>query len=438
MSISKNEAWDIFPIKELCLGIYDGPHATPEKTLSGPVFLGISSLSKGRIDLSKSENLSEDNFKKWTRRITPQSNDVVFSYETRLGEAALIPEGLRCCLGRRMALMRPNLSKVDPQFLLYAYLSPEFQNTVRERTIHGSTVDRILLTEFPEYPITVPPLPEQKAIARILGALDDKIELNQKMNQTLEAMAQAIFKSWFVDFDPVRAKMAGQQPVGMDEATAALFPDSIEDSVLGEIPKGWTVSTIGESVKVFGGSTPSTKNPAYWDGGNIHWATPKILSSIENHVLLSTERKITDLGLKEISSGLLPKGTVLLSSRAPIGYLVISEIPVAVNQGFIAMVCNQQLSNHYVLHWTKENMNIIKGRANGTTFMEISKSNFRSIELIVPEPEILESFTKKVSLLHEKVVSNLQESANLCTLRDTLLPKLMSGELRVPEGATSI
>lgn len=179
--------------------------------------------------------------------------------------------------------------------------------------------DRLLGIE-----VTLPPLSEQRAIAHILGTLDDKIELNQQMNRKLEAIAQAIFKSWFVDFDPVRAKMEGRQPVGMDAATAALFPNSFEESPLGEIPKGWRVSSIGESVRVVGGSTPSTKEPTYWEGGTICWVTPKDLASLSSSTLLDTERRITELGLQQISSGLLPKGTVLLSSRAPIGYLPIA------------------------------------------------------------------------------------------------------------------
>jgi len=134
--------------------------------------LGISSLVAGRIDLAASEHLSEEDYVTWTRRVTPNPDDVVFSYETRLGEAARIPDGLKCCLGRRMALMRPDPTRVNARFLLYAYLGPQFQETIRQRTIHGSTVDRIPLVQFPRFPICVPQLPEQNAIAAILGSLD--------------------------------------------------------------------------------------------------------------------------------------------------------------------------------------------------------------------------------------------------------------------------
>lgn len=258
-------------------------------------------------------------------------------------------------------------------------------------------------------------------ISNKVTLLDDKIKLNQQMNQTLEAIAKAIFKSWFVDFDPVRAKMAGNQPVGMDAATANLFPDSFEESALGLIPKGWTVKTIGDAVKIVGGRTPSTKNPDYWENGHIYWAVTKDLSLVQSPVLLDTKKRITELGLTQISSGLLPKGTLLLSSRAPIGYLAISEIPVAINQGYIAMICNQKLSNYYVLYWTKNNMDIIVGRANGTTFLSISKSNFSSIDIITPSYEVLTVFNKNVHFLHQKIVNNLNCSQTLANIRNTLL-----------------
>lgn len=227
--------------------------------------------------------------------------------------------------------------------------------------------------------------------------------------------------------------MEGQQPAGMDAVTAALFPDSFENSPLGEIPKGWILSTIGESVRVVGGSTPSTKEPAYWEGGTIYWITPKDLASLSSPVVVDTERRITELGLQQISSRLLPKGTVLLSSRAPIGYLAIAEVPLAINQGFIAMICDHKLSNHYVLQWTRVNMDAIKGRANGTTFLEISKTNFRPLNIVVSSPKILQIFTKQAADLHQQIVSNLEQSQILATIRDTLLPKLMSGEIRVKE-----
>ncbi|ACS80788.1 restriction endonuclease subunit S [Maridesulfovibrio salexigens] len=281
--------------------------------------------------------------------------------------------------------------------------------------------------------IRIPPLKTQQAIAHILGTIDEKIDLNRRMNETLEAMAQAIFKSWFVDFDPVKAKARGEQPVGMDAETAALFPDSFEPSGLGEIPRGWRVSEVGKEVIVKGGATPSTKNPLFWDGGSFCWATPKDLSALESPVLLDTARKITEEGVNRISSKLLPKGTLLMSSRAPVGYLAIAEIDTAVNQGFIAMECSKSLNCMYMLFWCKENMETIKSNANGSTFQEISKKNFKPISIIVPEELVLNKFESAISPLYRKIVSNLKERQTLTSLRDTLLPNLISGELSVAE-----
>ena len=207
----------------------------------------------------------------------------MFSYETRLGEAAAIPPGLQCCLGRRMGLLRVSKELVDPQFLLYAYLGPEFQGTLQSRTVQGSTVDRILLTELGTFPIRIPPLPEQRAIAHILGTLDDKIELNRRMNRTLEEMAQAIFQDWFVDFGPTRAKMEGQEPYLPPELWD-LFPDELVDSELGEIPEGWEVEPLGEIIELAYGKALKAGDrkggavPVYGSNGQVGWHDEKLVN----------------------------------------------------------------------------------------------------------------------------------------------------------------
>ena len=278
--------------------------------------------------------------------------------------------------------------------------------------------------------VAVPPLPDQRAIAHILGTLDDKIGLNRRMNETLEAMSRALFKSWFVDFDPVRAKMEGRD-TGLPHDIADLFPDRLVDSELGEMPEGWKVSEIGKEVSAVGGSTPSTKEPSYWHQGQHHWATPRDLSKLWSPVLLQTRRKITDAGLAKIGSGLLPVGTVLMSSRAPIGYLAIAEVPTAVNQGFVAMRCDQRLPNLYVLFWCYENLGYIRDIAGGSTFAEISKNAFRPVSVLVPSEAILCLYERLSRPLYDQVVTRMKEAATLATLRDTLLPRLISGEIRV-------
>lgn len=217
----------------------------------------------------------------------------------------------------------------------------------------------------------------------------------------------------------------------MDPEIAALFPDRFVDSDLGEIPAGWEVKVLGEAVEVVGGTTPSTKVAEYWDGGKHNWATPKDLSSLPAPVLLDTERKITDAGLDKIGSGLLPPGTLLLSSRAPIGYLAISEKPVAVNQGFIAMPPGDMASSQFLLYWCSTFHDEIINHANGSTFLEISKGNFRRIPLVLPDKEVMTMFDNYARQFYQRIVSDERESCALAALRDALLPRLVSGEVRV-------
>lgn len=297
--------------------------------------------------------------------------------------------------------------------------------------VQHTGVARFQYTQFASQMIfQLPSYVEQQGIAHILGTLDDKIELNRRQNATLEAMAQAIFKEWFVDFGPVRAKMEGRQPEGMSREIADLFPERLDGE--GK-PEGWKKLTVGDVFKIAGGSTPSTKEEKFWQGGAHCWATPKDISRLKAPVLLETERHITNEGVSIISSGLLPVGTLLLSSRAPIGYLAITKVNTAINQGFIAVYENKKISSCYMLLWCKAHMNDIFEKANGSTFQEISKSNFRTISFIFPNDEILSIGNKYIKTIYEKITFNEIEINTLTSLRDSLLPKLISGELRVPD-----
>jgi type I restriction enzyme S subunit len=333
--------------------------------------------------------------------------------------------------------LRPKQELIFPEFARYFFRSSKFRTAVNSMSTM-STRASLNNEMLGRLTITFPDLSEQRAIGHILGTLDEKIELNRRINETLEAMARALFKAWFVDFEPVRAKLEGrwrhgQSIPGLPAHLYNLFPDRLVETELGEIPEGWRQSTIGAEVTVYGGSTPSTKEAAFWKNGHHYWVTPKDLSALKYPVLLNTERKITDAGLAKISSGLLPIGSVLLSSRAPIGYLAITEVPTAINQGFIAMKCDGILQNAFVLHWCKENMAIIVGNANGSTFQEISKSNFRPIPVLVPSVPVLKNFNTVAGAFYRKIAESECETDTLTRFRDTLLPKLISGELRVPD-----
>ena len=317
--------------------------------------------------------------------------------------------------------------KANTRYLMYALSELDVSGYLT-----GSTMPKLTQGNMNRISLLTPPISEQRAIAHILGTLDDKIELNRRMNETLEEMARALFKSWFVDFDPVRAKMEGRD-TGLPPDVADLFPDRLVESELGEIPEGWEVKTVGTIASIVGGTTPSIKQVQYWEGGTHCWATPKDLSSLSVPVLLKTERKITDAGLGKIGSGLLPLGTVLLSSRAPIGYLAIAETPAAINQGFIGILPHDEISNLFMLYWCEASHDEIINHANGSTFLEISKSSFRQLSVVVPDESAMKKFDGLARPLYNRIVSNERQSRRLAALRDTLLPKLMSGELRVVE-----
>ncbi|MBL0638337.1 restriction endonuclease subunit S [Aeromonas veronii] len=360
--------------------------------------------------------------------------------------------------------LRPHKeSELVPEYVGYYLRSPKFRQSMlafstmsTRASLNNEMIGRL--------EISYPSKNEQLKIAKILKTLDDKVALNLQINQTLEQMAQALFKSWFVDFDPVvdnaldegffeqeldlpdellrraEARKAVRTQAGfkpLHAATRQLFPAAFEPcsepslGLGGWVPKGWSVSTTGDELTVKGGSTPSTTNPEFWEGGDIHWTSPKDLSGNPDKVLLTTERKITSAGLDKITSGLLPPETVLMSSRAPVGYLAITKIPTAINQGYIAVTNTKHLSQEFVLYWLDSNIDMIKSLSGGTTFAEISKKTFRTIPIIVPTQKTIDWASNIIRSNLDKISANAEECRQLEKLRDYLVPKLISGELEV-------
>lgn len=430
------------PLKEACVKIGSG--ATPRG--------GKEAYRGGATALIRSQNVYNDQFSyDGLAYIDDAQAEELANVVVCEGDVLLNITGdsvARCCrapadviparVNQHVAIIRPDASLLHAGFLRYVLVSPEYQHRLLALASAGATRNALTKGMIETLEVPLPALPEQKRIAHILGTLDNKIELNRRMNATLEGISRALFKSWFVDFDPVRQKAAGKQPVGMDAKTAAMFPDSFEDSEIGEVAKGWTVQPISELAEIAGGSTPSTKEPQFWDSGVHHWATPKDLSNLSVPVLLDTERRLTHSGVAQITSGLLPAGTVLLSSRAPIGYLAITETPVAINQGFIAMKPKDGVSNLFLLRWTATSHDEIVSRANGSTFLEISKSNFRPIPAVRPTQAVMDAFHERAFPLFRRVVACERESRTLAALRDTLLPKLLSGGIRVPDAEKAV
>ena len=385
----------------------------------------VSTESVARVGVEHVERLAQHQL---------QVNDIVFSRRGDVTRFARVTEreaGWLC--GTGCLKVRVGNGKVAlPEWIALALAAPDAKEWLVRHAI-GATMPNLNTSILGALPLLVPPLSHQREAVETCFALDDRIYLLRQTNATLEAIAQALFKSWFVDFDPVHAKAEGREPEGMDAATAALFPNEFEESALGAIPKGWRVGEIGKVADCVGGGTPSTKETTYWEPPVYHWATPKDLSGLGSPVLLNTDRRLSNDGLAKVNSGLLPAGTLLMSSRAPIGYLAIAQVPLAINQGFIAMLPGGVLPPEFLYFWCQTNMDCIKQKANGSTFMEISKTAFRPIPLVVPSQAVIARFAALARPFFERISANEQHRRNLSDLRDTLLPRLISGQLRMPE-----
>ena len=300
----------------------------------------------------------------------------------------------------------------DNEFVYYLSHTPQFVNTAIKSMVGSSGRQRAQVPVLENLIMPVPVnLSDQRKIAGILSALDSKIENNNKINANLEAQAEALFKSWFVDFTPFK-----DQP--------------FVDSELGPIPQGWKVGKLGDIGEIVGGSTPSKSKPEYYTTHGIAWLTPKDLSTSKAKFTSRGEIDITDEGYKSTSTKLMPRGSVLFSSRAPIGYLTIAKNEICTNQGFKSLVPNGAGTGfiYYTLrHLTPQ----IENRATGSTFKEASATLMRSVETIVPPTSILNKFEELLRPILQFQEKKEEENQRLAALRDTLLPKLMSGEIKL-------
>ncbi|HKI90038.1 MAG TPA: restriction endonuclease subunit S [Draconibacterium sp.] len=343
---------------------------------------------------------------------------------------------------------------VDPWFLLFWFMSkePELLGMVENTGIGAGKLDTKLMQDLS---IKIPPNRERKAIVGLFKAIEDKIELNRQMNQTLEQMEQALFKTWFVDFDPVidNALAAGNAiPEPLQKRAAqrkALgdkrkpLPDNIQQFFPAEfefseeldkwVPKGWKAGTISEVADVIGGGTPSTKVEEYFCEDGIAWLSPKDLSGYEWKFISRGAKDITELGLSNSSAKLMPKGAILFSSRAPIGYVAIGENEISTNQGFKSLVPKAGMCSEYLYYFLKSNVENIEAIATGSTFKEVSGNAIKTFNILIPSVNILTEYRKVSDDNNNKRLLIQKEVPSLTKLRDTLLPKLVSGEVRVPE-----
>jgi len=297
--------------------------------------------------------------------------------------------------------------------------------------VKGQTdmADYVSLRDQRQMFITLPPLDEQREIAHILGTLDDKIELNRRMNATLEAIARAIFKSWFVDFDPVHAKARGEQPHGMDAETAALFPDAFDDSELGPIPAGWGVKTVGDIGDVITGKTPPSTVSDYY-GGSIPFIR---IPDMHNQVfVMSTEKTLTRSGSQTQRSKLLPPLSVCVSCIATPGVVSLTAVPSHANQQINAIVCAEETSPYFIYFSMKNLYDVIIAAASGgSATLNLNKSDFSKLVVVLPPSRLMREFHRFVAPYFSAILLNQRQILVIAELRDALLPRLISGEIRV-------
>jgi type I restriction enzyme S subunit len=318
--------------------------------------------------------------------------------------------------------------RASTRYLEYAVLGSDITSYLT-----GAVMPKLTQGNLNRIEVPCPPLEVQDAIVGVLGSLDDRITLLRETNATLEAIAQALFKSWFVDFDPVRAKMDGRAPEGMDEATAALFPDAFEETELGEVPSGWGVGCVDDICSIItNGGTPSRSKAQFWTGGTIPWFKT---GEFSDGFLLQPNEFITKDALEGSSVKVLPKDAVLMAIYAAptVGRLGVLTEPATFNQACTGMVAKEDVGPWF-LYWTlffgREWFN---SRANGAAQQNISKAIVSAYRVVVPSNAVLLAFNEVASSIHNRIRENAEQAQTLATLRDTLLPRLISGKLRMPE-----
>ncbi|HEV2914350.1 MAG TPA: restriction endonuclease subunit S [Pyrinomonadaceae bacterium] len=360
-----------------------------------------------------------------------KAGDIIFTAAGTLGQVGIIPKSARhpvYIISNKQMRARFDREKIEPDYAYYWFAQPAMVEYIRRQDT-GSTIPLINLSVLRNLPIALPPLMEQQEIVGVLKSLDDKIELNQKMNATLEQLARELFKSWFVNFDPVKAKAAGQIPEGMDNETAALFPNELQESEQGVIPIGWNMVALDDLFDLIGGGTPKTTNPDFWNG-DIPWFSVVDAPADSDVFVIDTVKKITRLGLGNCSSRLLRKGITIISARGTVGKLAIVATPMAMNQSCYALDGN--FGDYFTYYSTKRALAMLRQNTHGAVFETITRGTFKTVNAILPPIQICQAFERYVSPIMHRIESNLRQSHVLAEIRNMLLPRLISGQLRIP------
>ncbi len=423
--------WREARLEDVCEGVFDCPHSTPDLTSTGPFVVRSQDIRSGVLRLDNAARVSESTYRVRIARAEPRHGDLLYSREgTYFGIAAEVPPNTPLCLGQRMVLIRPNPALVDARFLLYWLNSPVMASHTRARR-DGSVAERLNLPTIRALPVPVPPLSEQHRIAGILGALDDKIELNRLMSQTLESMARALFKSWFVDFDPVRAKADGRD-TGLPFPVAELFPSSLLESELGDVPLGWDIQSLGDSVDLVKGRSYTSEEliesdtalvtlKSFARGGGYRPDGLKSFSGTYKaaQVVMPGELVVacTDVtqAAEVIGRPAIVRGTGDCTTLvASLDTMIVRPRGASLTRGFL-----------YFLGGTAAFVAHTYAHTTGTTVLHLATSAVPSFRFACPPATVVKCFNAVAAPVLDRVQSLEEESDSLATLRGALLPRLL-------------
>ena len=405
--------WKEVTLGEITTLVIDYRGKTPLKlgsswSDSGYRALSAKNIKTGQIVAEDSIRfVDEDLYKKWMKDEV-ERGDILITSEAPFGQIYYWDSDEKIVLSQRLFDVRLN-NEVCHKYVYYFMTSHRYQKDLEGRAT-GTTVTGLRQPELLKSTILLPSLKAQRSIASILSSLDRKIELNNKINADLEEMAQAIFKNWFVDFEP--------------------FKDGkFVDSELGMIPEGWKVGRLTDVIKLMPGGTPKTSEPLYWDNGTIPFFSPKDVNGV---YCFATEKHITEAGLNKCSSNLYPKDTIFITCRGTVGKVCLVACDMAMNQSNYAIKAIDGYSQYYVFFLVKSVVERLIKKSNGAVFSAITSKDFDE-EILIPSQKAVEDFTNVIDGFFRRIFTIGTESSRLSLLRDTLLPRLMSGEIEVPE-----
>lgn len=393
-------------LSDVCEFIVDCPHSTAPDEGKGYPLIRTPNVGKGRLDLNGVHRVSESVYKQRIQRGAPRANDLIFAREAPAGNVALVQENQTVCLGQRTVLIRPNVQKVNPQYLVYYLLSPKPQYELLG-TANGATVAHVNLPAIRNLKIELPEKSVQDKIGTILVTYDDLIENNQKQIKLLEEAAQRLYKEWFVDLR---------------------FPGHENTEIVDGIPEGWNICPFSSEVDIMSGGTPKTSIPDYYNG-RIPFYTPK--DSDGAFFAYKTQMNITEGGLKNCNSRLYPPKTVIITARGTVGKTTILAVPMAMNQSCYALKMKENDAPYYLFFALNNEIKALQTMANGGVFNTIIGKTFDSINIQIPKDPLIYGFEETVRPFMEQIKNKLQANSKLVEARDRLLPKLMNGEVKV-------